>query len=77
MTKWHGGKGDSYRQVNQSRFDAEFDRIFKKDAKFNHYCVQGGHTTLSPEARCDWCGDNYQEDNNHEVRTTNNTSTSR
>lgn len=45
MTKWHGGKGSSYRQVDRSKFDSNWDNIFKKgniDEEETERCLSGG-----------------------------------
>ena len=31
MSKWHGGKGSSFRKVNTDAFSANWDRIFKNE----------------------------------------------
>lgn len=31
MTEWHGGKGSKSRPFNKSKFDENFDRIFKQN----------------------------------------------
>ena len=31
MTKWHGGKGSTYKPYDKDKFDKNFDRIFKKN----------------------------------------------
>lgn len=66
LKKWHGGKGDTYRAVDKAKFDSNFDAIFGKN-DLNHYCVQGGHTSLAPNTRCDWCGDTIG-DEPYEIR---------
>jgi hypothetical protein len=36
MSKWHGGKGDRTRprSVDSKTFDSNWDRIFKKDKRY-------------------------------------------
>lgn len=45
--KWHGGKGDKARKVNQAKFDSNWDAIFGKKEDKNFKQTQQDLTELN------------------------------
>ena len=69
MSEWHGGKGSSPRRVDKSKYDSNFDAIFRnvvldKPAMWKHTC-HDGEIWVGEGQPCNWCGE--KEDGSKEL----------